>query len=214
METGNDDGGTRRQGLIIYGLAAAGALVVMAVGMVMDRTAKAPDQPRPAAVTVPAPAESGKFIRHARPVTLPALSFNGADGKARFLSEWRGKVVLLNIWATWCPPCIREMPALDRLQAEKGGDSFAVVAVSTDRSGLAKPRAFYERVGIKSLALFNEPSDDFSLALDADRLPLTIIVDRQGREVARYYGSEAWDSAKVFAKVMAMAGETPGAARR
>ncbi|ADP71635.1 Redoxin domain protein [Rhodomicrobium vannielii ATCC 17100] len=214
METGNDDGGTRRQGFLIYGLAAAGALAVMAVGMVMERASNVPDEPRPAAVTVPTPVESGQFIRHAKPVTLPALSFNGADGKARFLSEWRGKIVLLNIWATWCPPCVREMPALDKLQAEKGGDGFAVVAVSTDRSGLAKPKAFYERVGIKSLALFNETSGDLSLALDADRLPLTIILDREGREVGRYFGAAEWDSAEVFAKVMAMAGATAGAARR
>jgi thiol-disulfide isomerase/thioredoxin len=214
MGTGNDDGGARRQGLIIYGLAAAGALAVMAVGMLMDRASIVPDEPRAGAVTVPAPAESGKFIRHARPVTLPAISFNDADGKARFLSEWRGKVVLLNIWATWCPPCIREMPALDKLQAQKGGEHFAVVAVSTDRSGLGKPKAFYDRVSIKNLPLFNEASGDLSVALDADRLPLTIILDSEGREVARYYGAEEWDSEEVFAKVMAMAGAKSAATRR
>jgi len=201
----------RRRSHLVYALAAAGALVVGGAGLVFERL-KAPAQQEAAVFEPEAP--SGKFLRHAAPRNLPQIAFTDKDGRRHVLREWRGKVVLLNIWATWCPPCVREMPALDKLQADKGGDDFAVLSISTDRSGLPKPDAFYKRVGIKNLALFNEASGALSEALDADRLPLTIIVDRQGREVARYFGSAEWDSAEVFAKVMTMAGEKSAAPRR
>jgi thiol-disulfide isomerase/thioredoxin len=150
---------------------------------------------------VPAVSTLGAFIKSAELQALPDLSFTGTDGKPHRLSEWRGKVVLLNLWATWCAPCKVEMPSLDRLQAKLGGDAFSVLALSVDRTGIEKPAAFFSGHSIAHLAVYNDSESTATAALRASGLPISVILDTQGREVARLTGPADWDSPATIAKV-------------
>ena len=94
------------------------------------------------------------FVFRKEPEVLPEIKFQDEEGKERTLADWRGKVVLLNLWATWCVPCRKEMPALDRLQQELGSDKFEVVAVSVDRKGIAGARKFLDDTKVGKLALY------------------------------------------------------------
>lgn len=141
------------------------------------------------------------YIQTLPPVPIPAATFTDGDGKPVTLADKRGKVVLLNIWATWCPPCVREMPSLDRLQARFGGRDFEVVAVSEDRGGAAVVNAFYKRLGLTSLALYLDPNAGVSRALNVLGLPTTILIDRDGNEVGRVPGPADWDSGAAEALV-------------
>jgi thiol-disulfide isomerase/thioredoxin len=129
------------------------------------------------------------------------LRFEDAAGRTRTLADFRGKIVLLNIWATWCAPCREEMPALDRLQAQMGGERFQVVALSVDQQGAPIVRKFYGEVGIKALPLYIDPSAQAAFKLDAAGLPATLLVDRAGREIGRHLGAVKWDSPEVLAQL-------------
>lgn len=129
---------------------------------------------------------------------LPKVGFENAAGKPLTLADFRGKVVLLNIWATWCSPCREEMPALDRLQAKLGGPDFEVVALSIDRDGISAVRKFFDEVGIKDLALYVDPSGQASSTLGAIGVPTTLMIDRTGRELWRVAGPVEWDQPNVI----------------
>ena len=137
------------------------------------------------------------FGRMAKPKAMPELRFVDGAGRALSLADFRGKVVLLNIWATWCAPCREEMPALDRLQAQMGGARFQVVALSVDLQGAPIARKFYGEFGIKALPLYIDPTAKAAFVLDAAGLPATLLVDRAGREVGRHLGPVKWDSPEV-----------------
>ena len=128
---------------------------------------------------------------------MPGLKFQDAQGRERTLADFRGKVVLLNVWATWCAPCREEMPALDRLQAQLGGPAFQVVAVSVDQQGRDVAQRFFKEIGVKSLDFYIDPSARAAFQLDAKGLPVSILIDRQGRQVGRKLGAVAWDSGEV-----------------
>lgn len=132
---------------------------------------------------------------HARPRALPDLRFADGEGQALHLAELRGRVVLLNVWATWCTPCREEMPTLDRLQDTLGGPGFEVVALSIDRGGLAIVREFFSSVGIKHLRPYIDSFDEASASLVAAGVPLTLLIDREGREIGRKLGAAVWDDA-------------------
>jgi thiol-disulfide isomerase/thioredoxin len=129
---------------------------------------------------------------------LPQISIADASGKARSLAEFRGKLVLLNVWATWCAPCREEMPALDRLQAKLGGPRFEVVALSVDQQGAPIARKFFDEVGVKSLVLYVDPSAQAAFKLGTPGLPVTLLLDRDGREIGRRLGPAKWDSPEVI----------------
>jgi thiol-disulfide isomerase/thioredoxin len=131
--------------------------------------------------------------RGEKPRPLPELRFIDADSKPRSLAEFRGRVVLLNIWATWCVPCREEMPALDRLQSMLGGPGFEVVALSIDRDGLPKVRRFYDELGLKALRIYVASDSDVTAKLGAVGIPLTLLVDRDGNELWRKLGPAEWD---------------------
>ena len=133
------------------------------------------------------------FVFRKAPEALPEVKFLDAAGKERSLADWRGKVVLLNLWATWCLPCRKEMPALDRLQREMGSDTFQVVAVSVDRTGLPGAKKFLADTGAETLALYADPTARLGVALRAAGLPATLLLDRQGREIGRLLGPAEWD---------------------
>ncbi len=132
------------------------------------------------------------------PKPLPDLDFLGPDGKPMKLSALRGKTVLLNLWATWCAPCRKEMPALDRLQAELGGPDFEVVAVTIDQRNLDRPRAFLQEIGVSRLAYYSDPSAKIFQQLRAvDRavgMPTTLIIDPAGCELGYLAGPAEWAS--------------------
>ena len=122
------------------------------------------------------------------------LKFEDARGEQRSLAEYRGKAVLLNLWATWCAPCREEMPTLDRLQAKLGGPDFQVLALSLDRGGADVVRRFYAETGVANLAIFLADTSAVSSAVGLIGLPTTLLVDPSGREIGRVVGPAEWDS--------------------
>lgn len=127
---------------------------------------------------------------------VPAFEFQDDAGRTRSLAEFRGRVVLLNIWATWCAPCREEMPSLDRLQAKLGGPEFEVVALSIDREGPDVVRKFFADVGVKSLRIYVDPSAQSMSKLGAVGVPMTLLIDHNGREIGRKAGPAKWDAAQ------------------
>jgi thiol-disulfide isomerase/thioredoxin len=144
------------------------------------------------------------FVFRAAPEALPEIKFLDGAGRERTLAEWRGKVVLLNLWATWCLPCRKEMPALDRLQAALGSDKFEVVALSVDRKGLGTSRKFLDETKVERLALYVDPSARASTDLRAVGLPATLLIDPQGREIGRLLGPAEWDSEDALRLIRAV----------
>jgi thiol-disulfide isomerase/thioredoxin len=132
------------------------------------------------------------------PFRLPDLAFKDAQGRDVMLADWRGRGVLLNLWATWCVPCRREMPALDALQAILGGPDFQVVAVNIDTRDPQKPLAFLKDVGVTHLAYYSDPSarvfEDLKAAGKAFGMPTTVLVDRSGCEIGTMAGPAEWAS--------------------
>jgi len=115
--------------------------------------------------------------------------------------------VLLNLWATWCAPCKTEMPSLDRLEATLGGGDFAVVALSVDRGGLKEPAAFFARQGISRLKLYNDVTGEASIRVKAPALPLTLVLNEKGEEIARFLGPADWDAPNRVAELQALRGK-------
>jgi len=132
------------------------------------------------------------------PLRVPDLAFQDASGKPLTLDRWRGRTVLLNLWATWCVPCRKEMPALDALQQQLGGPKFEVVAVNIDTRDLDKPRAWLKEVGVKKLAFFADPEaktfQDLKAIGRAFGMPTTVLVDPQGCEIGSIAGPAEWAS--------------------
>jgi thiol-disulfide isomerase/thioredoxin len=134
----------------------------------------------------------------------PTASFRDGSGTEIDLGKFRGQVVLVNLWATWCIPCREEMPALDRLQAAKGGPDFQVVAISQDRAGPAKAQAFLAEIGVQALPFYIDATMRSGRAFGAYGLPLTILYDRQGQEVGRLFGIAEWDGPEAVALISAV----------
>ena len=133
-----------------------------------------------------------------RPLKLPELAFRDATGAARTLSDFRGRTVLLNLWATWCVPCREEMPALDALQGKLGGDGFEVVAINIDTRDAEKPKTFLNELGIRNLAYYADPSakvfQDLKAIGRAFGMPTTVLIDPQGCEIGTIAGPADWAS--------------------
>jgi thiol-disulfide isomerase/thioredoxin len=158
-----------------------------------------------AALIIALPAAAFNFAPTG-PKPVPALTFFDADGEEVRLADFQGEVVVLNLWATWCAPCRREMPSLDRLQARYGGNGLEVIALSLDRGDVAKIREFFEELGISSLAIYQDPKARAGRELGAPGLPTTIVIDRTGQEVGRLLGPAEWDSPEALAVIEALLG--------
>ncbi len=143
------------------------------------------------------------FVFKKAPEPLPEFVFLDASGKERSLKDWRGKVVLLNLWATWCIPCRKEMPGLERLEKELGSDKFQVVALSVDRVGIEGAKKFLDGIKVSGLGVFADPTVRVTSTLKAIGLPATLLIDRDGREIGRLTGPAEWDSAEAKALVKA-----------
>jgi thiol-disulfide isomerase/thioredoxin len=132
---------------------------------------------------------------------LPEIRFQDDQGHDLTLADFRGRVLLLNVWATWCVPCRKEMPTLDRLQERLGGKDFLVMALSIDRKGIEAVKDFYREVGVEKLAIYFDPSGKGSHGLAIPGVPTTLLVNREGREVARKLGEAQWDSPEMVSLV-------------
>jgi thiol-disulfide isomerase/thioredoxin len=132
------------------------------------------------------------------PLRLPDLAFEDADGKPKKLSDWRGRTLLVNLWATWCVPCRREMPALENLQTRLGGPNFEVVAVNIDTRDPEKPKNFLKEANLTRLGFFNDQKakvfQDLKVVGRALGMPTSVLVDGQGCEIATIAGPAEWGS--------------------
>lgn len=156
-------------------------------------------------------ARAGDMARlavHADPRPVIDATFLDADGAERRFDAWAGKVVLVNFWATWCPPCLKEMPSLDRLALAMAEEDFALVAISTDRGDGSAPRRWLDENGIEHLAFFHDPRSAAARAAGLVGQPTTLILDRQGREVARFQGDAEWDAPEAQALLRAVLAAT------
>ena len=140
-----------------------------------------------------------QIFKHPRP--MPAVRFSDAKGHPLTLGDFRGRVVLLNLWATWCVPCRKEMPALDRLEGKLGGKGFTVLPLSIDHAGVPAVERFYHRFGLNRLGIYVDPSAQVSSALGIPGVPTSFLIDAKGREVARKIGPATWDDGRTVALI-------------
>lgn len=138
------------------------------------------------------------------PELIADFSFVDSDGNKLTMSDFRGKVILLNFWATWCGPCRKEMPSIDRLQAEMGSDAFQVIALSHDLKGITQVEKFYKKYKIKHLEVYNDKTLVSGRETGVFGLPATLIIDKKGNEVARLVGPAEWDTDEAKALIQAV----------
>lgn len=145
------------------------------------------------------------------PRGLPEATFYLAGGKEAHFSDYAGKAIVLNFWATWCPPCVEEMPSLDRLAAQHADEDLVVMTMSLDRGEEAQIAAFYEQIGADSLAIYHDPDMATSRALRVFGLPTTLLIDHRGKVVAQLVGTAEWDSEAALAAILPLAREARAA---
>lgn len=138
------------------------------------------------------------FVVKPERAQVSEFQFFDGEGKPRSLADWRGQVVLLNLWASWCGPCRTEMPSLAALQRRFGSKDFEVVAISIDRGGAKVAAEFLAETQSRLLSLYVDPSGKAIESVRALGLPATILIDRQGREIGRLLGPADWSSAEAF----------------
>lgn len=159
------------------------------------------------AADLPRTGEMQKFTLSAERKPAALAEFLDPKDQPVTLDAFRGKVVLVNLWATWCIPCREEMPALDRLQGLRGGKDFTVLAVAQDRSGRAKVEAFLGQIGATKLAPYLDTTMKSGRAWGVYGLPTTLLIDRQGREVGRLVGIAEWDQPDALRLIDAVIAE-------
>lgn len=144
------------------------------------------------------------------PKPMPALTFDGPDGKEISLAGFKGRTVLFNLWATWCVPCRQEMPALDRVQGALGSPKFSVVAVNIDTTRLDRTKAFLDETGIKNLTYYSDHTAGVFQALKQEGLafglPATILIGKDGCAIGNMAGPAQWDSEEASALLKAAQG--------
>lgn len=148
-------------------------------------------------------AQSFEFSFFDQPRPLPELRFVSGDGRALSLADFRGRPILLNVWATWCVPCRKEMPSLDRLQAKLGTSQLIVLPLSIDLQGLPVVRKFYAELGLTSLGTYLDQSGAAAAKVNAVGVPTTLLIDREGQEIGRKIGPAEWDSPETIALLRA-----------
>jgi len=189
--------------LAISGVSAAAVAAMTATFIVWRNAQPALPQhstPSPAAAQASA-SDQPPFIALETPRPLPPLSFVNSDGAATTLADFHGRIVLLNVWATWCVPCRKEMPALDRLQGKLEAADFAIVPLSIDHRGRDAVERFYRELGLKALRIYLDPSGNAPYTINAFGMPTTLLIDRDGRELGRVIGAAQWDDAAMVSRI-------------
>lgn len=192
-------------------MAAAVIIVVAAVYLIVGPlgngtggtgSSEAPAGGGEAAVLAPyATGDMENFKPEAQAKPVPDLAFKDGESKDVRLSDFKGKLILLNLWATWCVPCREEMPALNRLQAAMGSGKFQVLALSVDKDGHDLAKAFLAEVKADHIALYNDPTSRASFAMKAFGLPTTVLVSPDGKEIGRLVGPAHWDGPEAQALI-------------
>ncbi len=144
---------------------------------------------------------------HETPRMMLSPPFVNNNGRELTLADFLGRVVLLNVWATWCAPCREEMPTLDHLQAQLGSDDFHALPLSIDRAGLGPVRRFYDEIGIRHLKMYLAEDIRTMQAFAVIGLPTTLLIDRLGRERGRLVGPAKWDSPEIMAQIQTVINE-------
>lgn len=147
-----------------------------------------------------------KLVIHDAPKALPDTAFDGPAGPVS-LAEYRGQVVVLNFWALWCAPCREEMPTLDALSRELSGEDFAVVTIATGPNAPPAIDKFFDEIGVTDLPKYRDPRSALARGVGVLGLPATLILDREGREIARLVGTADWHSDSARAIVTALTGQ-------
>jgi thiol-disulfide isomerase/thioredoxin len=185
-------------------LAIAAALVIVAGLAVLYGkklvTVHAPAGP---------PASLAQLVPAKTPQPIPDVAFMGADGARHSLAEFKGKYVLLNLWAPWCAPCVKELPALAKLKSAVPGGRFDVIAVDVGRGTAADARSFLDAHGAGPLATYVDSDLALLRAFGAFGLPLTVLIDPQGREIGRAVGPAAWDTPDAVAYFRSLSTDKP-----
>ncbi len=195
---------TRRIPLIVAAVAVVGLAGFAALYGLSPSRAPSGDPTCKAAVATAqriAPLAHGEvaaLTMAAAPLKLPDLTFEDAEGKPKKLSDFRGKTLLVNLWATWCVPCRKEMPALDELQGKLAGPSFEVVAINIDTRDPEKPKTFLKEANLVRLGYFSDSKakvfQDLKAIGRALGMPTSVLVDPQGCEIATIAGPAEWAS--------------------
>jgi thiol-disulfide isomerase/thioredoxin len=160
------------------------------------RIEKVPQAPAPSVASQ----NLGQFTALPVPLPAPALAFTTRDGATKQLADFKGKLVLVNLWATWCGPCVEEMPSLQRLQAQLG-DKLTILAISEDRRGETVVAPFLAKNGIQHLAIFLDPKSAATNEFAAQGLPSSYLIARDGTIVGKEEGGATWDSAAMLARL-------------
>lgn len=145
-----------------------------------------------------------KLVFHAAPEATSDVAFLHEDGSEITLADFAGKITVLNFWATWCAPCRAEMPGLSTLEASLGGDDFQVVTVATGRNPRPAMERFFAEIEVDNLPLHADPKQALARSMGVLGLPITVILDRNGMEIARLQGDAHWDSDSAKAIVTAL----------
>ena len=185
-----------RVSVIAVGLVAVAALGFLARHAMEGAVPGQASRASPPAAAQIIELNGQKFQRWAAPREVPDLRFSDPAGKPTSLGEFRGRVILLNLWATWCPPCREEMPALDRLNARLSGDKFGVVTLALDSP--AKAEAFLRQIKATTLRGYTDTQGLALSTLGVTTVPTTLLIDARGREIGRLSGAAAWDEAPAL----------------
>ena len=169
-------------------------LVLMGAGTAVENGAVPLERPR-----------LGEFIPSSPPVPAPTISLVDLAGNTVSLSEFAGRFVLINLWATWCEPCLREMPSLERMQS-RFGDKITVLAISEDRGGSKTVEPFINKLGLKSFKTYLDPKSDAGRAFKVVGLPTSFLIDREGRVLGRVEGAAEWDSPTLLGVLKSVLG--------
>lgn len=181
---GKSQVGNKRQNRVYQWALFFGLLTLVSVGLPAGNSA----------ATIPLTGSISNFQASEDPQSPPDDAFIGSDGKPIKFNDFKGKITLVNFWAIWCAPCVRELPSLDRLQAEMGSDDFQVRLISIDRKGAEVYEPFLEKLGIKALRSESDPGGKIARKMKIKGLPATLILNRDAKILGTYYGAAEWDS--------------------
>ena len=192
------------QGLLVLSLSTLLGFAAVYFTLGRPDNAAIPDKQANPALAEPQSSSAAKpaaktgqmaaFVKKKAPAAVADITFNDGAGKERKLSDFKGKTILLNLWATWCAPCREEMPSLDRLQMALGSDKFEVVALSLDRKGAEASKKFLDEVKATNLKLYIDATAKQGTALGLVGMPTTLLIDADGKELGRLTGPAVWDS--------------------